>query len=376
MGASQSQRDQAGAQAEAGTVLQGVYSLDSPDAWWGASLQGLVGSQALGSGRVGAGVVSGALDQDVQPGMAWENVPRRLDFSQGSGREDALAARGGEQQCKAHYGDAPGGSSGTGVPLPTSLHDYFDEDEDAEHEHADHEETEEMSRLLGRDGQLLPFATEAFTAHQEARWHRLHHDDTWQHAEVQDDYRDRESIFFRAPAEGPGWLPGGRYLGQRDASDAILDLQAREQAKAREARAKAHKRALLEQKQLEDRRIRAGTSQMQDQFVQTAAGARAERRISEENKIDSAGRASVVPTLDECRNLSMLKSLDDLERLRSRRRKLREEEVELLQSRMRAINTVRMQPAFAASDGSHAVVAPPLSSHGVMGALAQPATAS
>ena len=115
---------------------------------------------------------------------------------------------------------------------------------------------------------------------------------------------------------------------------------------------------------------------MQDQFVQTAAGARAERRISEENKIDSAGRSSVVPTLDECRNLSMLKSLDDLERLRSRRRKLREDEVELLQSRMRAINTVRMQPAFAASEGSHAVVAPPLSSHGVMGALAQPATAS
>jgi hypothetical protein len=54
-----------------------------------------------------------------------------------------------------------------------------------------------MSRLVGRDGYLLPFATNAFHMHKEAQLHRLHHEETGLNEDLIDEIRDNENIFFR-----------------------------------------------------------------------------------------------------------------------------------------------------------------------------------
>ena len=54
-----------------------------------------------------------------------------------------------------------------------------------------------MSRLVGRDGFLLPYATNSFHMHQEAQLHRLHHQDPDLEANRETGYTDNENVFFR-----------------------------------------------------------------------------------------------------------------------------------------------------------------------------------
>lgn len=62
----------------------------------------------------------------------------------------------------------------------------------------------------------------------------------------------------RAPRECPGWLPGGRYLGQPDAQQAIADLQEREATRARNTREKVRKQTKPDAKKQEARRAKFG----------------------------------------------------------------------------------------------------------------------
>ena len=65
------------------------------------------------------------------------------------------------------------------------------------YEGADEGVAAEMSRLVGRDGYLLPYATNEYHKDQEAQLHHLHHQDPWRHSERRHGYDDRENIFFR-----------------------------------------------------------------------------------------------------------------------------------------------------------------------------------
>ena len=73
----------------------------------------------------------------------------------------------------------------------------FDDEEASEYEGEDDGVAAEMSRLVGRDGYLLPYSTNEYHKYQEAQLHHLHHQDPWRHLERRHGYDDRENIFFR-----------------------------------------------------------------------------------------------------------------------------------------------------------------------------------
>lgn len=54
-----------------------------------------------------------------------------------------------------------------------------------------------MSRLVGRDGYLLPFATNAFHLHKVAQLHHLHHQDVGINEHLTDSLKPNENCFFR-----------------------------------------------------------------------------------------------------------------------------------------------------------------------------------
>jgi len=73
-----------------------------------------------------------------------------------------------------------------------------DEDYEKEVGDASGDGQDEMSRLVGRDGYLLPFATSEFHMNKEAELHRLHHQDTGiDHDAKVAGVRDNENVFFR-----------------------------------------------------------------------------------------------------------------------------------------------------------------------------------
>jgi len=219
--------------------------------------------------------------------------------------------------------------------------DYYDDDEEEDEEEEDaNDDEEEMSRLVGRDGYLLPFATNEFHMHKEAQLHRLHHQETGINEDLIDDYRDNENLFFRPPRECPGWLPGGRHLGQPDAKEAIKELQAREDAKARKARQSMRKQASVDAKKQADRRSKFGAGRTLMRFDDTVTTVRAERAVKTEQNLDLGAQGKKAPTRMESMHHSLNKIQKDTELYTKRRPKMQDDERDLIHTRLLAIHDV------------------------------------
>lgn len=63
-----------------------------------------------------------------------------------------------------------------------------------------------MSRLVGRDGYLLPFATNAFHMHKVAQLHHLHHQDAGINEHLTDSLKPNENCFFRYTLLVTDWI--------------------------------------------------------------------------------------------------------------------------------------------------------------------------
>eukprot|EP00802_Teleaulax_amphioxeia_P015218 Tamp_15304.p1 GENE.Tamp_15304~~Tamp_15304.p1 ORF type:complete len:250 (+),score=54.32 Tamp_15304:656-1405(+) len=202
----------------------------------------------------------------------------------------------------------------------------------------DDEEAAEMSRLVGRDGYLLPFATNNFHMYQEAQLHRLHHQEPWLDKERAHGYDDRENIFFRAPRECPGWLAGGRYLGHADGHRALLELQEREQSKAVRARQEARRKSRMEAKKEEQRNLKFNSGKTARDFLAAVTAARSERALLEEAQASLDAKGVVIPTREMQIQYSMDKMREDTNRIE--RKAKTDKEKDNLRSRLMAVHEV------------------------------------
>jgi len=181
-----------------------IRSLGDYSQWWGAGIPGLGESADSGAGALPADGVEQAfaLAADDAAGPRRSGQPRALDFSgvqaapvvvdgPAHGRaSDSVAPT--EQDATAHAGQAAAEEA-----QESEEEEDEEDEEDEEEDDDDDEEAAEMSRLVGRDGYLLPFATNNFHMYQEAQLHRLHHQEPWLDKERAHGYDDRENIFFR-----------------------------------------------------------------------------------------------------------------------------------------------------------------------------------
>jgi hypothetical protein len=73
--------------------------------------------------------------------------------------------------------------------------DIFDEVEEDSGE--EEEKGPEMSRLIGRNGVLLPFPSDEYVQLQRAQLHRHHFMDPWKKPALNAGYAENENLFFR-----------------------------------------------------------------------------------------------------------------------------------------------------------------------------------
>lgn len=157
---------------------KGLMSMDGyMDGWWGGRAAEGVGAPPTDEGAVQAAF---ALVEEP-PGARTLGPPRELDFADVAVAGETVTMNSDALAVQSEWGAAEEDMSSDA----------------SERRGGGAEEEEEMSRLVGRDGYLLPFATNAYHMHKVAQLHHLHHEDVGLNEHLVDDIRPNENTFFR-----------------------------------------------------------------------------------------------------------------------------------------------------------------------------------
>jgi hypothetical protein len=188
-----------GASGEPGLPLP---SLDGYAAWWGGGA-----AEGVGAPADQEAVQAAFALVEEPPGARTLAPPRELDFAHAAVAGDTVTMDSAALAVHSEWGASE---------EDASSHSSEGQGDGAAEE-------EEMSRLVGRDGYLLPFATNAYHLHKVAQLHHLHHEDAGLNEHLIDDIKPNESIFFRysAPCCAPSSSRAGKCLAM---SFAITDL--------------------------------------------------------------------------------------------------------------------------------------------------------
>jgi hypothetical protein len=181
----QESRLAAGSNKESGSL--DIPSLGDYSQWWGAGIPGL-GDSAETQKAAGP----------LPPDTVQQDFEQRLAGEEESGPRPRALTLDGLQAVPASPPAAavPPADGSEQDAYSDSDEEEFDDEEASEHDGEDDRVAAEMSRLIGRDGYLLPYSTNDYHKFQEAQLHRLHHQDPWQRS-GRECVDDRENIFFR-----------------------------------------------------------------------------------------------------------------------------------------------------------------------------------
>lgn len=220
--------------------------------------------------------------------------------------------------------------------------DYEDEEEDE----YDYDEPEiEFSNLVDNHGNRLPMFSNEFWAFKQDEYLYLHHElpgEQMSEAAV----LPRESIFFRAPRETPGWRPGGRFLYHASGQSSVEDMQEREQYAARKARAKAREVAAKQKQVLLEREKKLTRGAEPKRFLRLAESARYVRQQQDDRHADASDRdrqGAQAPSRQQLQEESRVQLEADVEDWRLGRGKRVVGANEMAAERLRVLRAMRAE---------------------------------